>query len=207
MRRLLRLCAVVLAAAPLALACGPVELPFAGSGDAPDAVAESRDAGRMPAPTPGPRAHAPADAAPDLPPADEPPFYRFTDDTGSVRFVTSLDQVPAHLRSQATASGRGRLSRIPSTAPRRPTTSLDAPRRANVVVYTAPWCGWCRKTLAWLDARGVSYQNKDIESDDRYRQELLRKTGRTSIPYVEIGDGRIAGFSPGEMTRLLAEQG
>ena len=83
----------------------------------------------------------------------------------------------------------------------------DDARRANVVVYTAPWCGWCRKTLAWLDARGVSYQNKDIESDDRYRQELLRKTGRTSIPYVEIGDGRIAGFSPGEMTRLLAEQG
>ena len=52
----------------------------------------------------------------------------------------------------------------------------------------------------------MPYENKDIERNDRYRQELKQKTGRTSIPFLEIGDQTIAGFSPGRMERLLERQ-
>ena len=75
--------------------------------------------------------------------------------------------------------------------------------RADVVVYTTSWCGWCRKTMAWLDEAGVDYENRDIEANPLYRAELLAKTGATSIPMVEI-DGRVVrGFSPGRMSELL----
>ncbi len=71
------------------------------------------------------------------------------------------------------------------------------------MIYTTPWCGWCRKTLAWLDSHGVDYENRDIESDPRAREELLAKTGSTSIPVVEV-DGRvIRGYSPRKMEQLL----
>ena len=74
---------------------------------------------------------------------------------------------------------------------------------SEVVIYTAPWCGWCRKALAWLDERGVQYVNKDIERDPRNREELIEKTGRTAIPVVEIGDALIRGFDPDRMNELL----
>ena len=74
-------------------------------------------------------------------------------------------------------------------------------------MYSTSWCGFCRKTFAYLDAKGVRYQNRDIEKDDYYRQELIRKTGRTSIPVVEIDGTLVRGFNPHKMDRLLAAAG
>lgn len=86
----------------------------------------------------------------------------------------------------------------------RPLAEVATASRAHeVTLYTAPWCGWCRKTLAFLDERGVDYVNKDIEADPRYADELREKTGRIAIPYVEIDGHPIRGFDPGEMTRRL----
>lgn len=138
-------------------------------------------------------------------------YYQYVDDRGAVHFVTSLEEVPPAWRDQA---GRIEVERRPDPAPRRagarpsrrPFSDVAAPSargEAEVVVYSTKWCGWCRKTLAWLDGRGVDYVNKDIESDDRYRSELVEKTGRTSIPVVEIDGELIRGYDPGRMAELL----
>ncbi|MAE93873.1 MAG: hypothetical protein CL910_04370 [Deltaproteobacteria bacterium] len=152
--------------------------------------------------------------APPANPEPEPSYYRYVDAGGSMHFVSSLDQVPASYRDQATPTGfsGGGLTRVqsaarPSGAPRPfaydPDTAAGH-RSADVVVYTAPWCGWCRKTMGWLDSRGVPYDNRDIEADPGYRAELIEKSGGTSIPFVEIGEGQIRGHSPERMSRLLA---
>ncbi len=145
-----------------------------------------------------------------------PTFYRYTDDQGRIHFVQGPGDVPSRYRKDAdTLEVTSELIRPeqPSAAPARPRQRAFAydpaqePQRhqgnAEVVIYTTTWCGWCRKTLAWLDARGVDYDNRDIESDPRAREELIAKTGSTSIPVVEV-DGRIIrGYSPGKMQRLL----
>ena len=135
-------------------------------------------------------------------------YYQFVDDAGSVRFVQSLDQVPAHLRDHA---GRIEMDQRGAPAPDRAAAARAraqpaAPARAaapSVVVYTTSWCGWCRKTLAWLDQQGIDYVNKDIERDPDHREELIRKSGRTSIPVVEIDGELIRGYDPGRMGQLL----
>ena len=71
------------------------------------------------------------------------------------------------------------------------------------MVYTATWCGWCRKTLAWLDERGIDYDNRDIDANPANRQELIRKAGRASIPVVEIDGRLVRGFDPAGMQALL----
>lgn len=159
---------------------------------------------------PRPSESAASAPAPERPAAAEPAtYYRYTDDAGSLRFVSSLDQVPPHLRGGARPAG-GSFTRTSSPTARpatRPFARQGADpslrRGAEVVVYTAPWCGWCRKTLTWLDRRGVAYDNRDIEQDDRYRRELLAKSGRTSIPFVEIDGESVRGYAPERMARLL----
>ena len=140
-------------------------------------------------------------------------YYQYVDDTGTVHFVQNLGDIPAKWQSRA-----GRVE-LEQTALVDGGTQPAAPRRAvrkpderpfayrpdpEVVVYTTAWCGWCRKTLQYLDERNVRYVNKDIEANDWHRQELIEKTGRTSIPVVEIDGEHIRGYSEARMDQLLA---
>jgi glutaredoxin-like YruB-family protein len=75
---------------------------------------------------------------------------------------------------------------------------------SGVVVYTTSWCGWCRKTLAHLDGRGISYENRDIEADPGAADDLRRKTGRTAVPVIEIDGTLIQGFDAARIDALLS---
>ena len=151
------------------------------------------------------------------PEPDEPTFYRYTDESGSIRFVTSLDAVPRALRAEARPVTHDRVQRTPTAVAQRPPARARPVARPaartraepalahdrDVVVYTTSWCGWCRKTLAFLDENGIHYENRDIEADDDWREELLEKTGGTSIPVVEIDGQIVRGFDPKRMRQLL----
>ena len=146
-----------------------------------------------------------ADAAAERPPAT---FYRYTDETGTVRFVTSLAQVPQGLRDSARPVSNDRVQRAPTLPPsarKRPAHEGLAVRNTSheVVVYTTSWCGWCRKTVAFLTKQGVDFENRDIEADEMWRDELIEKTGGTSIPVVEINGQIIRGYDPQRMGQLL----
>jgi glutaredoxin len=137
-------------------------------------------------------------------------FYQWVDERGSVHFAASLDEVPASWRSRAgrielesASFTRTATSAVKPVRPRPIVEVASASRAHDVTVYTAPWCGWCRKTLAFLDERGVDYVNKDIEADPDFADELREKTGGTAIPLVEIDGNPIRGFDPRQMTALL----
>jgi glutaredoxin-like YruB-family protein len=147
----------------------------------------------------------------DEPAEERPPatFYRYTDATGTVRFVSSLAEVPKALRDSARPVSNDRVQRAPASAavrPRGERLQEQAYERAmehEVVVYTTSWCGWCRKTLGFLEKEGVAFENRDIEADETWREELIEKTGSTSIPVVEIDGEIIHGYDPKRMAQLL----
>jgi len=140
-------------------------------------------------------------------------YYQYVDDTGTVHFVQNLGDIPAKWQSRA---GRVELEQTALVdGGTQPASSRRAVRKPaerpyayrpdpEVVVYTTAWCGWCRKTLQYLDERNVRYVNKDIEANDWHRKELIEKTGRTSIPVVEIDGELIRGYSEARMDELLA---
>lgn len=150
---------------------------------------------------------------------DEPGFYKIVEPNGTVRFVSNLSQVPASQRDDAQ-----RLAMAPSTtdksrpraAPNRERAkqlavadaappAAPAPSGAHdVVLYTTSWCGWCRKTQAWLDAQGVSYVNKDVEDDPDAGAEMRELTGGDGgIPVVVIDGEVIQGYNERKMASLL----
>jgi glutaredoxin len=152
--------------------------------------------------------------------------YRYFDGSGTMHFVDALEKVPEPFRASAKPMGGSelpQLTRAAKTKVHRPSgygTSIrkiprgEASSRAQapaarargaseVVLYSTSWCGWCRKTMAWLDERGIDYENRDIEKNDNWRDELIEKTGKTSIPMVEIDGEIIQGFNPDRMGELL----
>lgn len=154
--------------------------------------------------------------------ASEPPqssgtFYRYTDASGTMRFVGSLDEVPPAFRANAREVARDRVQRAPANEAAPPARAQRKPRAVaalepapdlpaaehEVVIYTTSWCGWCRKAVKFLTQRGVAFENRDIEANREWRRELKQKTGSTSVPMVEIDGEIIRGYDPERMAALL----
>jgi glutaredoxin len=137
-------------------------------------------------------------------------YYQFVDEAGRVRFVESLDDVPAALRANVgfvkmavappLSPGDAQRARVAQVAKAGgPGAPGSGPR---IVLYAADWCGACRKAKRYLDQRGVKYEVRDID-EPRFAQELVEKTGQRGIPVIEV-DGRVVtGFSAARYDELI----
>lgn len=66
---------------------------------------------------------------------------------------------------------------------------------AKVEIYTTGWCPFCRRALALLDDKAVTYTNIDVEEGrGRKRAMSLRSGGKTTVPQVFINDQHIGGY-------------
>lgn len=63
----------------------------------------------------------------------------------------------------------------------------------KIVIYTRDWCSYCAWAKRLLDAKGVLYQEIDIEGRPELEAEMRRKAGRTSVPQIWIGDAHVGG--------------
>ncbi|AGC36116.1 glutaredoxin [Rhizobium phage RHEph10] len=62
----------------------------------------------------------------------------------------------------------------------------------HVLVRTTPPCGYCVKTKALLDMKGLAYTTEDHETPERV--EAFKNAGHRSFPRVFIDDELIGGF-------------
>lgn len=59
----------------------------------------------------------------------------------------------------------------------------------NIVLYMLDGCPFCKKVTDQLEALDFDYTKKEI-SNEQYKNELMSKTGKTTVPYIEInGEG------------------
>lgn len=63
----------------------------------------------------------------------------------------------------------------------------------SVEIYTQPWCPYCERALALLDRKGVEYREIKAPNGSEARQEATRRSGRSSVPQIFIGDKHIGG--------------
>jgi glutaredoxin len=132
-------------------------------------------------------------------------YYQFVDARRRVHFVERLEDVPEALRDSVgfvkmaappplTPGDAARARRDTLAAsPGRDTTQL-ASASSGIVLYSAEWCGACRKAKRHLARRGVAYEERDVDQP-AHAEALLEKTGSRAIPVLDV-DGRvITGFS------------
>ena len=67
----------------------------------------------------------------------------------------------------------------------------DTPPR--VVMYSTRFCPYCIRARMLLDAKGVPYQDIRVDYDRELRAEMERRSGRSSVPQIFIGDTHVGG--------------
>ena len=65
---------------------------------------------------------------------------------------------------------------------------------ARVQVYTTSSCSFCVRAKRLLVARGVPFDEIDVGGDAEARAELVRRTGRRTVPQIFIDGRSIGGF-------------
>lgn len=74
---------------------------------------------------------------------------------------------------------------------------------SKVTVYSADWCGFCHAVKQYLTKIGVSYTEKDVESDPTLAQEAVEKSGQMGIPVIDIDGEIIVGFDRPKIDQTL----
>ncbi|MBW2274134.1 MAG: glutaredoxin family protein [Deltaproteobacteria bacterium] len=144
--------------------------------------------------------------------APEPALYSYVDAQGGGHMVRGLHKVPEPYRAHAknlSGSGGRVINRYESkTVPVARGTVAAAqsdynPNRLEVTLYSADWCGSCRKAKRFLDREGVSYELRDIDLDPAARDEVRRILGSVRIPLLDIGGTYVSGYDPKEIRHVL----
>lgn len=59
--------------------------------------------------------------------------------------------------------------------------------------------------MAWLDRRGVAYEKIDVMANRAAFEEMIRLSGQTLAPVIQV-DGRVlADFDPGQLERFWSQ--
>ena len=140
-------------------------------------------------------------------------YYQFVNEQRQVRFVETLEDVPQAVRASV---GFVKMAVPPPLSPGDAARARSAQLKQRggvrvakssaggpaVVLYSADWCGACRKAKRYLGKKGIDFEERDID-DPRWTEELLRKTGRRAIPVIEVGGRILTGFSVSSYDALL----
>ncbi|PIJ49670.1 glutaredoxin 3 [Erwinia sp. OLTSP20] len=64
---------------------------------------------------------------------------------------------------------------------------------ANVEIYTKATCPFCHRAKALLSQKGVTYHEIAIDGDADKREEMIARSGRTTVPQIFINAQHIGG--------------
>ena len=62
-----------------------------------------------------------------------------------------------------------------------------------VRIYTTGACPYCLRAKRLLQKKNVPYEEVDVSWDDEARMQLMRRTGRRTVPQIFIGERHVGG--------------
>ena len=64
----------------------------------------------------------------------------------------------------------------------------------SVRMYTTGLCPFCVMAKRLLQQKGVAIEEVRVDSDTTQREEMMRITGRRTVPQIFVGETHVGGF-------------
>lgn len=63
----------------------------------------------------------------------------------------------------------------------------------DVTIYTTRFCPYCIQAKRLLQQKSVQFREIAVDGDRELRQEMMKKSGRTTVPQIWVGDHHVGG--------------
>lgn len=73
----------------------------------------------------------------------------------------------------------------------------------KAIIYSTEWCPWCTRVKEFLTKNNIEYEERDVEKNPQYAEELQEKSHQTSIPVTDIDGKIIIGYNEQAMKEAL----
>jgi glutaredoxin 3 len=83
-----------------------------------------------------------------------------------------------------------------------------------VTMYVSNWCPYCQRAKSLLTQKQIKFDEVNVEDDEKYREEMVARSKRRTVPQIFIGDKHVGGCDElyeldrsGELDRLIQGAG
>ena len=124
-------------------------------------------------------------------------IYRWTDEQGKMHFTDSpptgkqVEEIEVKVNTYSAVEITPLIERLG--------------RKNKVVMYTATWCGICKKAEKHFQKNSINYVAYDVEKSRTGKRDYKLLKAR-SVPIIIVGDKRMNGFSPARFDKFYAQQ-
>ncbi len=66
---------------------------------------------------------------------------------------------------------------------------------AEIIIYTADYCPYCKAAQEFLKSKGVQYQAIDVTHDQEKRLDIAQRSGQKTVPQIFVNGKSIGGYS------------
>jgi len=73
----------------------------------------------------------------------------------------------------------------------------------KVKIYSTPSCTWCHRTKDFLKENKISFEDIDVSTNAKARDEMVSKSGQLGVPVIETGKEILIGFDETKLRKLL----
>ncbi|HTY91133.1 MAG TPA: glutaredoxin family protein [Methanocella sp.] len=76
----------------------------------------------------------------------------------------------------------------------------------KVKIYSQPTCPDCNRAKAYLDRKGVPYEDIDVRTNKKALEEMAKRYGIRVTPVIVIGDRVMVGFNAPKIDKFLSAE-
>ena len=76
-------------------------------------------------------------------------------------------------------------------------------KKNRVIVFSTPTCSYCNMAKQYFRRNKIRFKDVDVSRDEAAARDLVRRTGQTGVPVIDINGRLIVGFDKPQINRLL----
>jgi len=81
--------------------------------------------------------------------------------------------------------------------------SEETKAQPRVIVFSTPSCSFCNLAKKYFREKNIKFKDVDVSRDQVAARDMLKRSGQSGVPVIDIGGKIIVGFDRPKIDKLL----